>query len=250
MRYDQVTMAPPLTKVTRFIIITCVVVYFGAFFFRGMTIGGLTLTDIFGLSPKAVVKDFWLWQFVTYIFFHGPPLHLLLNMLILWYFGSEIEMRMGEKRYLIFFLICGVGAGVCNIAMNVLMNPDVSQLTRPVVGSSGAVYGILAAYGLFFRDRYMLIFFLFPIKAMYFAVVMFGLELAMGLNGGDNIAHFAHLGGLAVGAAYVWWYYFRSGGGSGRSRRDAEKEKLKRQFTLIVNESVEKSKENNGPYWN
>lgn len=250
MRYDQVTMAPPLTKVTRAIIITCVVLFFGEVLFKvPLAKMGFDLPQIFGLVPFKVVEKFWVWQLVTYIFLHGGPLHLLLNLLILWYFGSEIEMRMGERRFLIFFLICGIGAGLCNILVNYGFS-DADRLSRPVIGASGAVYGVLAAYGLFFRDRYMLLMFIFPIKAMYFALVMFGLELAMGLNQQDNVAHFAHLGGLVVGGLYVYLVYYRPGGGKGRSKRDAEKERLKRQFTLIVNESAEKSQEKNGPFWN
>jgi len=247
-------MAPPLTKVTKLIIIACVVSYFAGYVFENFhfVIAGASGQDFFGLVPKSVVHDFWLWQPITYLFLHGHPFHLLMNMLILWFFGSEIEMKMGERRFLFFFLLCGVGGAVANIAVSYLFFP--ARIATTVIGASGAVYGILAAYGLFFRDRYLLLLFIFPVKAMYFALIMFGLELAMGFQQKDLVAHFAHLGGLLAGGGYVYFKYFfhSGGGGKGRSRRDLEKEKLKRQFTLIVNESVDKSKEkeNNGPFWN
>ena len=104
-RFDQVNPVPPLTTNTKAIISACVAIYFIDFFLTnlGFRPGGLYLTDILGLVPARIVKDLWLWQFVTYIFMHGHPLHLLLNMLILWFFGSEIELKLGKKGFLVYF---------------------------------------------------------------------------------------------------------------------------------------------------
>jgi membrane associated rhomboid family serine protease len=254
-RYDQLSPVPPLTHVTKILIIISVVAYTIDFFLSslGFQPHGYSLNEIFGLVPALVKERYWLWQFVTYIFMHGHPLHLLLNMLILWYFGAEIEMRMGRAGFLRFFLVSGIGAGLFNFGVNLLFS-DVTRLTHPIIGSSGAIFGILAAYGIFFGNRYFLVFFIFPMKAKYFVLVMAAMELFMGVgaNTSDNVAHFAHLGGMLVGAAYIYLIYVRprSGGGSA-SRREYEREKLRRQFTLIVNppNDPSSSEKGGGPYW-
>lgn len=255
MRYDQLSPVPPLTKVTKMLVITCLVCYFVDFVLLHLNVqfGGLYLNEIFGLVPAAINEKFWLWQFVTYIFLHGHPLHILLNMLILWYFGSEIEMRIGEKAFLFFFLLCGVGAGLFNYGVNVLFQ-DVTKLNHPIIGASGAIFGILAAYGIFFGNRYFLVFFLFPMKAKYFVLVIAAIELITGVesNASDNVAHFAHIGGMIVGAIYIYLRYIRppGKGGGTSSKRDQEREKLRKQFTLIVNESEQRKNPDPGPYWN
>lgn len=251
-RYDQISPIPPLTKVTKILIIINVVCYFIDFtlYNLGFRPGDYTLNQIFGLVPSLVWNHHWYWQFFTYLFFHGHPFHLLFNMLILWYFGAELELKMGPKGFLKYFLLCGVGAGLFNFLVNLGFS-DVSRLNTPIVGSSGAIYGMLAAYGIFFGNRYFLVFFLFPMKAKYYVLLLTAIELISGVQPSptDNIAHFAHLGGMLVGAAYIYLTYIRGGLRPGRSSKDIERERLKRQFTLIVNEGEEK-KGDKGPYWN
>jgi membrane associated rhomboid family serine protease len=253
MQYNQVSPVPPLTPVTKNIIIACVAAYFVDFLLTnlGFRIGGLTITDIFGLVPAAIVQKGWIWQFFTYLFLHGlgNPFHLLLNMLILWFFGAEIEMRLGARGYLFYYFLCGVGAGLFNFFVNLLFT-DPARLFNPIIGASGAIYGVLAAYGIFFGTRYFLVFFLFPMQARYFVLIIAAVELIMGVQAGaqDNIAHFAHLGGMIVGSAYLYFKFMRPGGKGGSS--NAERERLKRQFTLIVNESEKKDKKGEGPFWN
>lgn len=253
-RYDQLSPVPPLTANTKALIAVCVTVYFVDFFLTslGFRPGGLYLTDILGLVPARVIQDLWIWQFVTYIFMHGHPLHLLLNMLILWFFGSEIELRLGKKGFLFYFFLCGIGAGLFNFLVNSVFL-DVTKLYTPIIGASGAIFGILAAYGIFFGERYMLVFFLFPMKAKYFVLVMAAIELITGVQARaqDNVAHFAHLGGMGIGALYLYLKYIRPRGGSGgQGKRESEREKLRRQFTLIVNESGGKNPDSEGPKWN
>lgn len=252
-RYDQVSPAPPLTANSKIIITTCVVMYFTDFFLTslGFKPGGLYLTDILGLVPVRIINDFWLWQFVTYIFMHGNPLHLLLNMLILWFFGSEIESKLGKKGYLLYFFVCGIGAGVFNFLVNWYFFEARSSV--PIIGASGAIFGILAAYGIFFGDRYMLVFFLFPMRAKYFVLVMAAIELVTGVEARaqDNVAHFAHLGGMGIGALYIYLKFIRPRGGKGGGKsKEAQRERLRRQFTLIVNESNGNKPDSDGPRWN
>lgn len=257
-RYDQMSLVPPLPQNTKALIITCVACYFIEFILTnlGFRPAGLYLTDIFGLVPARVLQDGWVWQFVTYIFMHGHPLHLLLNMLILWFFGAEIELKLGKRAFLFFFFVCGIGAGIFNFFVNALFL-DVAKLYTPIIGASGAIFGILAAYGIFFGDRYMLVFFLFPMKAKYFVLVIAAIELITGVQARaqDNVAHFAHLGGMAIGALYIFFKYIRPRGGSsgGKTKKDSDKEKLRRQFTLIVNESKPQKSDSQspkGPTWN
>lgn len=244
-----------MTRVTKALIIACVVTYFVDFvlYHLGVEFWGLNLNEILGLVPGLVKTKFWVWQFVTYIFMHGHPLHLLLNMLILWYFGAEIEMKMGEWTFLRYFFLCGIGAGLFNFAINIAFN-DIAHLSHPIIGASGAIFGVLAAYGVFFGDRYFLVFFIFPMKAKYFVLVIAGIELVMGVEAGaqDNVAHFAHIGGMLIGATYLYFKYIRPARRNGPgSRRDAERERLRKQFTLIVNQSQDGKKEDDkGPYWN
>jgi|688.fasta_scaffold98871_2 membrane associated rhomboid family serine protease len=253
-RYDQLSPVPPLTSATKAIIITCVVTFFVDFFLTSLGVrpGGLELTEILGLVPARIVNDLWLWQFVTYIFMHGSPLHLLLNMLILWFFGSEIENRMGKKNFLIYFFVCGIGGGIFNFLVNASFL-DVSRLQNPIIGASGAIFGILAAYGIFFGERFMLVFFIFPMKAKYFVLIMAAIELITGVQARaqDNVAHFAHLGGMGIGALYIYFRYIRPRGGKGgQNKKELERERLKKQFTLIVNESAGKNDDTDGPRWN
>lgn len=259
MRYDQLSPVPPLTKVTKTLIIICTVAYFIDFilFNLGVQFNGYNLNEIFGLVPLYVKERGWYWQFFTYIFMHGHPLHILLNMLILWYFGAEIELRLGQANFLKYFLIAGVGAGLFNFAVSMAFsNP--SHWGHPIIGASGAIFGILAAYGIFFGNRYFLVFFLFPMKAKYFVLLMAGIELVMGVeaNAQDNVAHFAHLGGMFVGGLYIYLKYVRPPGGPGSARRrEAERDRLKRQFTLIVNDNEGDTKKDGNPkggpsYWN
>lgn len=256
-RYDQMSLVPPLSQNTKALIITCVVTYFIDFVLTnlGFRPAGLYLTDILGLVPARILQDGWVWQFVSYIFMHGHPLHLLLNMLILWFFGAEIEMKLGKQAFLFYFFVCGIGAGIFNFIVNAAFL-DVSRLYTPIIGASGAIFGILAAYGIFFGERYMLVFFLFPMKAKYFVLVMAAIELITGVQARaqDNVAHFAHLGGMGIGALYIYFKYIRPRGGSGgRNKKDMDREKLKRQFTLIVNESKSSHSDPpnpKGPTWN
>lgn len=254
--HDRLSPVPPLTPITKALIIICVSVYFVDFSLYHLNIqfGGLYLNELLGIVPFQIKEHFWVWQFVTYIFMHGHPLHLLLNMLILWYFGSEIEIRLGKREFLRFFLICGIGAGVFNYFVNILCFSDVGRLSHPIIGASGAIFGILAAYGIFFSENYFLVFFLFPMKAKYFVLLMAGIELVMGVENNtraqDNVAHFAHLGGMAVGGLYCYIKYLRPRGGGRQSVKDRERERLKKQFTLIVNSGEEQKKDDRGPFWN
>lgn len=143
-------------------------------------------------------------QFVSYMFLHAGFSHLFFNMFALWMFGRQLEYDLGPRRFLTFYLICGVGAGVLNLL--------VMQFTGDygvTIGASGAVFGILLAFGLMHpNERLMLLIPPIPIKAKYFVMAYGALELFQGLAVSDNVAHFAHLGGMLFGAILL--YYWRA----------------------------------------
>jgi membrane associated rhomboid family serine protease len=180
--------------------------------------GGL-LTYFFALWPPGT--NFWPWQVFTYMFLHGGFWHLFFNMLALWMFGMELENTWGSKKFFVYYLLCGLGAGIANI----LVAPLLGQVA-PTVGASGAVFGVLIAFGMMFPDRPIYIYFLLPIRAKYFVAIYMGMELFYGVTGtSDGVAHFAHLGGAAVGFVYMlaemgliparsWWYQLRGSVGS------------------------------------
>lgn len=191
-------LGPQITPRVKVLIIACV----GTFLLQ--LLAGREVELIFGLRPAFVLSKFFLWQLGTYLFLHGGLGHLLINMLILWMFGSEMERYLGSRRFLQFYFITGVGAGV----LSVLADPS-SQI--PIIGASGAIYGILMAYGMLFPDRLVYLYFLFPIKVKYLVAVLGAIALVSALGApGSNIAHVAHLGGMVFAFLYLRGWLFPS----------------------------------------
>ena len=159
--------------------------------------GGL-VTLFFALWPLDSMPpvSFYPWQLVTYGFLHGNLTHLVFNMFMLWMFGREIELLMGTRRFLIYFVTCVVGAGVVQLIVAALMgNPN------PTVGASGGVFGLLLAFGMAFPNRMILLLIPpIPMKAKYLVILAGAAELYFGISGGQpGIANFAHLGGMVFG---------------------------------------------------
>ncbi|MBI3872263.1 MAG: rhomboid family intramembrane serine protease [candidate division Zixibacteria bacterium] len=149
-----------------------------------------------GLSPVLVVHGA-IWQLFTYMFLHGGLLHLAFNMLGLWMFGRDLEHDWGSRAFLKYYLVCGLGAGVVTLAA-------LWGQTAPTIGASGAIYGVLLAFGMTYPDRYIYLWFFLPIKAKYMVMLFGAMELISSLQySPDGIGHFTHLGGLAVGFLYL-----------------------------------------------
>jgi membrane associated rhomboid family serine protease len=159
------------------------------------------MTAYFGLTPAAVVEGLWVWQPLTYMFMHASLMHLLLNMLMLWMFGTEIERLWGTEAFAKFYLYCGLGAAVTTVAAALLpFGYAPFMYITPTVGASGAIYGVLLAYGLTFPDRPIYMYLLFPVPAKYFVMITGAITLLLSINaGGGRVAHLAHLGGLVTG---------------------------------------------------
>lgn len=148
------------------------------------------------------------WQLVSYAFLHGSFNHLFFNMFALWMFGLPVERMWGSRRFAGYFGICVVGAGLIQLLVQYI-----SGAIYPTIGASGAVFGLLLAYGVMWPDnRLILIFFPVPIKAKWFVLIYGAAELLFGVTGAmPQVAHFAHLGGLFFGAGLLWRWGWRPG---------------------------------------
>lgn len=178
-------------------------------------------------------SGFRLYQFVTYMFMHANFSHLFFNMFALWMFGSTLENLWGKNRFLLFYMVCGIGAGLCQEVVQYIqyatslsgyakvdLNGQIVSMGQYLnmmntVGASGAIYGLLLAFGMTFPESRIYLYFLFPIKAKWFVIGYAIIELVSGLSGGSNVAHFAHLGGMLFGLVLI--LYWRKHGLNGPS---------------------------------
>lgn len=180
------------TPVVLNLIIINVLVYIVQFLFDGPD---EKISRVIALFPYNT-PFFKPYQLVTHMFAHGGFFHLLFNMFVLWMFGSLLERAWGPKKFLIFYLVCGLAAGVAHLALE----------NVPAVGASGAIMGLFAAFAYLFPNTELIIFPLpVPIKAKYAVAIMAAIDLFGGVYpaAGGNIAHFAHLGGLVMGFILV-----------------------------------------------
>ncbi len=171
------------------------------------------------------------WQLITHMFMHGGFTHLLFNMFALWMIGTPVENVLGAKKFLLLYFISGLGAALCQMLVTHFMVADFMTLAQtypdqfaslltqpyspinvPMVGASGAVYGALFAFGYMFPNAIVQIYFLIPMKAKYFVAILAVIGLVSGISNspGDNVAHFAHLGGMLF--AFFILAYWKSKG--------------------------------------
>jgi membrane associated rhomboid family serine protease len=155
----------------------------------------------FGLVPSMVVNRFAVWQLFTYMFLHSPFgfQHILFNMLTLWMFGKDLENAWGTQKFLRYYFFCGVGAGICVVVANYLFG---SPETR-TIGASGAIYGVLIAFGMLFPDVQVLLSFIFPMKAKYFVSIIGAIAFLSSFGANTGVSNFAHLGGMLFGYSYL-----------------------------------------------
>jgi membrane associated rhomboid family serine protease len=153
------------------------------------------------LAPDLVVHKFpfFIWQLFTYMFFHGGIFHLLFNMLVLWMFGTPIEGDWGTRRFLKFYFMCGIAAGVCDVTLHWILG----EWGTVTIGASGAIYGLMAAFAVLYPEAPVLMFFLFPMKAKHMVLIFAGIEFLVTLGPSNGVSSIAHLGGLAFGYLYL-----------------------------------------------
>lgn len=208
---------PPVTRILLIINVLCFIpTLLGMEGFNNMMSLHFFLAD--GFQP---------YQLVTYMFMHGGFSHIFFNMLTLWIFGRVLETVWGSKKFLIYFLVCGIGAGLCQEAVQYIeyMSSGLEQLSDNMligiegtqrtitkaqylnlwstVGASGAVYGILLAFAILFPNEKLYLYFFIPIKAKFLVIGFIAIEIFTGLANNDNVAHFAHLGGMLFGLVLV-----------------------------------------------
>src|ERR1700730_10909065 len=151
-----------------------------------------------GLVPAAVMGQLQIWRLLSYMFLHGGVFHILFNMLALWMLGTELEHRWGTRYFLKFYFVTGVGAGVLTVLFSLLPFEVADQLYQlNVIGASGAIYGLLLAYGIYFPDR-LIYYIVFPIPAKYFVLIIGAIAFYGSMGGTSGVANATHLGGLVV----------------------------------------------------
>jgi membrane associated rhomboid family serine protease len=188
----------PITPAVKWIIIANIVVFVVALAFP-------VLVEYLGLIPEQVIRRQWIWQPVTYMFLHRDMFHILFNMLGIWMFGVELERMWRTRFFLKYYAVTGIGAAATTVILSLLPFAFSPMMYNAVtMGASGALYGLLLAFALYFPNRPILMFLLFPIPAKYFVMIIGAISFLSSIGGGNSgIAHAAHLGGLVFGYAYL-----------------------------------------------
>ena len=255
-----------IPTMTKNLLIVNVLAFIATFVFER---SGIDLTRMLGLH-FFLASEFHIYQFITYMFLHGGFTHILFNMFALWMFGSVIERVWGPKKFLFYYICCGVGAGFTQelvqyitysmegIAAYQYVNAGGVQMTTDAyinlwttIGASGAVYGIMLAFGMIFpNERLFIIPFPFPIKAKWLIVGYIAIELFSAMSGpGDGVAHMAHLGGMLFGFLLIryWQKHPDSSAGFGRSRGQEFFDNLKRKYDARQNQQHMKAEHTSAP---
>jgi membrane associated rhomboid family serine protease len=226
-----------ITEIVKHLLIINVLFFVATYFYEDVMMQQFALW-----FPKN--ENFKIWQLLSHMFMHGGLMHIFFNMYALWAFGSPLEQIWGRNKFLFFYISAGLGAALIHTGVNYFhyqsgvqdllsmgaSTEDIQQLIKnssqrapeqfvemmrayyvPAVGASGAIYGILVAFGMMFpNSELFLIFIPYPIKAKYFIPVLVGLDLFSGVTGysifGSGIAHFAHVGGALFGFIMMWYW--------------------------------------------
>jgi membrane associated rhomboid family serine protease len=186
----------PITFAVKWIIIANVVAFVITTFTSGVI-------EYFGLIPERVIERGWIWQLVTYMFLHGGALHLLFNMLGIWMFGVELERRWGTRFFVKYYAVTGIGGGLTFILVSLLpLSATAMTYYTPAVGASGALFGLLLAFALYYPERPILLLLVF-VPARVFVMIYGGLALLNTFQPSRGVADAAHLGGLVAGYLYL-----------------------------------------------
>ena len=175
---------------------TLISVNFAIFILQSISSSETMFFSNFGLVPKLIWSQLKIWQPFTYMFFHGDIWHVLINMFVLWMFGSELERIWGKKNFLRFYFITGVGSGLLTMLFGL-------ESMIPVVGASGAIYGVLLAYGVMFPNRTVYLYGIIPIKSIWFVIGIGVVAFFSSFNNFSNISHLTHLFGMIIGYLYL-----------------------------------------------
>lgn len=248
-------MAPRIGPLVK----TLLIVFATVFFLQAVvySVSQVSLSDFLGFSVPAFLSGF-IWQPFSYGFLHGSLMHLLFNCFALYMFGGELERRWGSKKFGFFLLGCSIGAALIQSLVWLvltLVDVNVLALSIPVIGASGALYGMLMAAARLFGQAQVLVFFVLPMRLRTFVVILFFIELyssifsnVPGSNSTSNVAHLFHLGGLVTGFLILWYFGTdlngRSGrGGSGWGRKkELHRDEVRSRLRVIVNDQAKDGK--------
>lgn len=237
--YDSpsVFFGGPVTRTVKALIAVNVAVWILQILSRAV---GLNFIELyFGLNPWRVTHQFMIWQFASYMFLHDGFFHIFINMFTLYMFGNDLERVWRAKRFLTYYFVTGIGAGVCSYLTGI-------NTITVTIGASGAIYGLLLAYGLLYPNRLVYLYFLFPIKVKWLVFFMGVLAFLSSITGNEpGVANIAHLGGILVGYVFLkgrdWLQRFRIY--ETRRRHD----ELKRQFEVYYSELRHKIEDDKKP---
>jgi membrane associated rhomboid family serine protease len=239
----------PITPIVKkLIIVTAVVWIVGQLILEN--IFNIRISAIFALNPSRVIFDFFVWQPFTYMFLHSFEWsHIVFNMLMLWWLGSELEAMWGWRFFLTYYFVTGIGAAVLycfGIGIYAYVSGSPQGLLTPVVGASGAIFGLLLAYGKYMGNRIVSFMMIFPMQAKHFVMLLGGIQLVSLLSSGfvgGEVAYLAHIAGLLSGFLFLWI----------REKWAARllNKKSGRKLRLIVDNEKQENKKLKGPkYWN
>jgi membrane associated rhomboid family serine protease len=187
----------PLTFAVKWIIILNVAIFVLTQF------AAQTIVEYFGLIPARVIERGWIWQLVTYMFLHAGAMHILLNMLGIWMFGVELERRWGTQFFLKYYFVSGIGGGLTFLALSLLpFDALATTYVTPAVGASGALFGLLLAYAIYWPERPILLLLVF-VPARIFVMIYGGFALLNTFQPSRGVADAAHLGGMLFGYLYL-----------------------------------------------
>jgi len=236
----------PLTPVVKKLLIINVAVWF-VFQVILENFFHFPFTTYFSLIPNRLVFDFWIWQPLTYMFLHGLNVtHILFNMLMLWFMGGELELKWGSRAFLKYYLTTGLGGGLIYTLGHLVyafFTGSSIGMQIPVVGASGALFGLMLAWGLLFGERTIYFMMMFPMKAKIFVLILAAIQISSLLTTtiqGTEVAYLAHLGGLLTG-----WIYLKLPTYWDRFRPKTKIVKNKSGLRLVVDNDPSKKR-----YWN
>lgn len=236
---------PSVTRAVKVLLIAIVTV-----FVLQLSVGlflGVPVERFLGFSPNAFVSGA-IWQLVTYPFLHGSLTHILFNCLILYMLGPELEKRWGTKRFAWYYALCAVGGAILQTiiwGISLLAIPSISQFmgNTPIIGASGALYGLFVAFGILYGNSQVLVFFMFPMRAKNFVILLTAIEVLSAVFysdprvGDGGVAHLVHLGGLVTGYLLIKFMGPNlSGRGGGGSTKGMSRDEVRKRLSLIVND--------------